>query len=461
MITRLRYDTTELFTLTGGGSGDDAACIGVIYFPRTPTLDMSIIDEIERWESSSVTEACEVWLSGTSADVIAAVQMIELILEKAKRRLYTVISESAYIEYQAHSGASVYRSRILDGRVEWAEASTLRRLPDSGSATVKITVIWTRAGFWEGPEVEIALATTASSGAAVTGGRTIYNYDGATTGHDNYVAIASNQVTGIAPAPIRTRLQNLNGASRAYKHLHMCVNALAIPGMAHNVEGESFVTPSSAIVATVADASGGQAAEVSFTGTATVKWALAYGFLQQSQGRPFRILARMPTFGSAVYAQSEIRTAGGILLASSDAEVLLANATYLQDFGVLPLPPGGYNPYSDDLHLYLQLRSTASATVQLDYFQFFATEAYRLITQRGDTLVANEAIHDNMIDQPRQIYSENPSTSRRRALFAAHGRLYVWPGRDQRIYTLWDGTSVTTTDTFKIQAWYRPRVITV
>lgn len=461
MITRLRYDTTELFVLSGGGSGVDAACLGVSYFPRTAALDMGIADEIERWEAANVTESCDVLVTGTAAAVIAAVQMIELILAKAQRRVYTVTNESAYVEYQAHGSASVYRSRILDGRVEWSQAKALRQLPDAGTTTVQISVIWTRTAYWEGPEVELALSNTASGGAALTGGRTLYNYDGPTTGHDNYVRIAPNLVSGIAPAPLRVRLQNTTGASRSYAHLHLAVNALAISSFSHQIEGESFLTPSPAIVTVVSGASGGQVAEASFTGSATVKWALDYGFLQQTQGRPFRILARMPAFGSAVYAKVEIRTTGGILLATSDAEVLLSNSSYLQDLGVVSLPPGGYSPYSEDLHLYLQLRSTANTTVQLDYYQFYPTEAYRYIVQRGDSLVANEAIYDNQIDLPVQIYSESPSTSRRRALFAASGRLYVWPGRDQRIYALWDGSGVTITDTFLIQAWYRPRVASV
>ena len=461
MIARLRYDTTELFLLSDAGSGVDAVCVGATYFPAAPVLDMTIQDEIERWEAARVTESCELWLSGTSAAIIAAVQLIEQIFAKAQRKAYAVSGESAYVEYQAHSGASVYRSRLIAGHVEWADRAAWRRLPDSGTTVVKLALIWTRIGYWEGPETELALSNTSSGGAALTGGRTIYNYDGPTTGHDNYVRIAPNYVSGIIPTPLRIRLQNTNGASRAYKHLHLSVNALAISSFSHQIEGEDFVTPSSASAAVVAGSSGGYAMSISFTGTAAIKWALDYGFLQQTQGRPFRVLARMPTFGSAVYAQLEVRTTSGILLASSDAEVLLSNSGYLQDLGTLPLPPGGYNPYSADLHLYLQLRSASNTTVQLDFMQFYAVEAYRYIVQRGDTLIANESIHDNLIDYPAQIYAENPTTSRRRSLFAANGRLYVWPGKDQRIYVLWDGTSVTITDTFLIQAWYRPRVATV
>lgn len=463
MITRLRYDTTNTFVLSGGGAGVDAACLGVTYFPRTAELDMSIADEIERWENARVTEACEVVLAGTSAAIVAAVQAIEGILAKAQRRAYAVSGESAYVEYQSYSAASVYRSQLLDGRVVWSEEPALRRLPDSGETAVKIMIAWTRMGYWEGPETELQLSNTSNSGAAGTGGRTIYNQDTATTGTDNYVQIASSQIAGVAPAPVKVKLQNNTGVTESYRYIHLAVNALANPAMSHQIEGESAYVLSDGAIAADASSSGGQVWRV--TGVSSVKrisFTLGATLMQQTLGRNFRLLGRFPASGTGVYAKITLRSGSdtGALLAETE-ETLLSGAYNIKDLGTLPLPPGGYNPSSDELWLVIELRAVSSQTVDLDFVQLFPTEAYRYITQRGETLASNDAIWDNMIDRPWQTYAEAIATGYRRSLYSTVGRLYVWPGKTQRILVLWTGASVTITDSFSVRVWYRPRVATV
>lgn len=463
MVVQLRYDTSNTFVLSGGGSGADAPCTTVTYFPVAPVLDMSISDEIERWEAARVTETCELLLKGTSAVVVAAVQAIEAIFAKAQRRAYAVSGESAFVEYQTYSAAGVYRSQILDGRVVWSDEPALRVLPNSGTTTVKVVISWTRMGYWEGAETELALANTSAGGAAGTGGRTIYNYDAATAGQDNYVQIASSAVVGVAPAPLKLRFQNLSGTVESYKHLHVAVNALANPAMSHQIEGESAYALSDGAIAADASSVGGNVWRV--TGVSTLKrisFVVGATLMQQTQGRNFRLLCRFPASGVGVYAKATLRSGSdtGALLAEGD-EVLLSGAYNIKDLGVLPLPPGGYNALSEDIWLVIELRATTSQTVDLDFFQLFPTEAYRYITQRGETLVANEAIYDNMIDRPVQTYAENPSTFYRRMLYTTVGRAYVWPGKTQRILTLWDGASTTIADALQVRAWYRPRVMTV
>lgn len=464
MITRFRYDTSNTFLFSGGGLGADAPCTTLLYFPVTPIPDMSITDEIERWEATTVTETLEVLLKGTSAEVISAVNTIEDILIKAQRQAKSVTDTSAYIEYQANSNTTVYRSRILDGRVEWSTEPALRRLPATGDTTVKVYIFITRVGYWEGSETELPLSNTSASGVAATGGRTIYNYDGTTTGHDNWVKIDSASIVGRIPAPIKVKLTNTTGSTQSYKHLHIGVNALSDSSLSHQIEGETAYVLSDGASTASGSASNGNIWRVTNVGTTLrrISFTFDYALMQKTQGRYFRILGRFLASGSGVYAKVTVRSGSdtGALLAEGN-EVLLSGAYDIKDLGTVPLPAGGYNPASEDIWFVIELRAATTQTVDLDFLQLYPTESYRYITQRGELMLANDMIYDNQIDYPIQTYAEDVAHNRRRMLYSCMGRTYVFPSRDNRIYVLYDGATVVHTNTFSIRAWYRPRVISV
>lgn len=464
MITRFRYDTTQTFSFSGGGVGADAPCTTLLYFPLTPIPDMSIRDEIERWEATTVTETLEVLLKGTSAEVISAVNTIEDILIKAQRQVNSIVDSGTYIEYQANSNTTVYRSRILDGRVEWSSEPALRKLPATGDTSVKVYIFITRVGYWEDSETELPLSNTSASGVAATGGRTIYNYDGTTTGHDNWVKIDSASIVGRIPAPIKVKLTNTTGSVQSYKHLHIGVNALADSSMSHQIEGESAYVLSDGSSVASGSASNGNLWRVTNVDTTTRRISFTFNaaLMQKTQGRYFRIFGRFLASGSGVYAKITLRSGSdtGALLAEGN-EVLLSGSYDIKDLGTLPLPAGGYNPASEDIWFVIELRAATTQTVDLDFLQLYPTESYRYITQSGETLSANDMIYDNQIDYPNQIYAEDATLNRRRMLYAAMGRTYVYPNRDNRIYVLYDGASVVHTNTFSIRAWYRPRVISI
>lgn len=463
MIARFRYDTTELFTLSGGGSGNDSVCINVYYFPTTPKIDMSITDEIDRWEKSRATEPIEVLLRGTSAEIIAAVNELENIFRRSERNATSITDSSVYLEYQSYASADVYRSRVITGRVEWSDEPALRRLPDSGDTTVKIYIFITRVGYWEAPEVELHLANTASSGVYVTGGRTIYNYDGDTTGHDNWVKTSSTYVEGILPAPVRIKLKNNSGSTQTYKHFHIGVIANANASMTHNIDGEDAVSGSDGTNTVVA---GGSAYVRRLTNVGTtvrkVGFLLDYGAMQDTGGRFFRILGNFPASGTGVYAKLTLRYGGisGSQLAET-GEVLLSGTYEVKDLGLLPLPPGGYEGASEDIYLVVELRADSTQTVDLDFLNLFACDSYRYITQVGESLASNDSVFDDQINYPVQVYTQVYSTTRNKKLFSYIGRTYLWPNRDNKITFLWDGSSITLVSTLNVSAWYRPRYITV
>ena len=149
--------------------------LGCTYWPTEGTED-------------SVTETILVTVEGTEAVIKSAVQYINSLLREAEMAGDT-ISYPVYLEFQATASASIYRSKIVSGMVQW-DSEAVRHKLDNATNTVGISVIVTRLNFWEGPEVEIPISTAAQ--AESVNGRIVYNNDNASSSN-NYFQIAANR----------------------------------------------------------------------------------------------------------------------------------------------------------------------------------------------------------------------------------------------------------------------------
>ena len=181
-------------------------------------------------------------------------------------------------------------------------------------------------------------------------------------------------------------------------------------------------------------------------------------------GKRFRLLARFngyTTGTTAIKVKPVIMDDTGAITLDADEEVTLPSTqTDLVDLGVLPLPPGGYDPLAAAHVLGLAMRSTlASATVNLDYIQLTPVDSYRHIVMLGNQIANGDAVVDDGLEN--QVYSLE-SGVHHYILSPRGAPLMVWPGLTQRIYILHDtGASAPIANTFSVQVLYRPRRLTI
>lgn len=431
--------------------GEVAPVLGCIYFPLGPKADAP--DE-------PITEVVEVTLSGTVAAVRATVRAINLLLLAAVERAEQGVGPRIFVEYGPTIADALYRSEILRGEVEWSGNKALRNLADAAAATVVVTLTWVRAPFWEGQPTQATL--TNGNGTNNTTGLTIRLHDDGTAGHDNWVEIDGAEVGGDLLAPVEIRLKNTFGAGVNYRNFYLANNWFG-PTMAHMLEGESRDTGYGTVQSN-SQASNGQQVQFPVNGVVEVPWTLSAALLQKTQGRYVRVLAKFSFFDSFanIYVKAKIKDASGlIVLAEAEEEVKLTlGPGYIQNLGVVPLPPGGYSTAAAAHKLVLAFRTESAQTISVDFMQLtptFPAGCYREIKQLGNLLPNNEQMVDDNIEQSTYLTAGGNNFF----LAPKTGPLMLWPGRTQRIYVLADGTDVTLDHTLQVQVWFRARRSTI
>lgn len=400
----------------------------------------------------NVTRTLELLVIGANTSALQTlVRSIENLLGNAHRRQRTGTGARVYLQIQIDSEASTWRTEILTGRLRMADEALQQWLNKKVEAQLFLTTRF----YWEGPETELQLST--SNQSAATGGRTIKNHDDSGTGDDNWVQIASSQVGGVLPAPVKLTLTNTTGSSVSYRNLFLAVNAYSDPAnFTHVLEGESRKAGYGTVTVD-ANSSNGNYNAYTFSNTGEIQWDLSSSLLQDTQGRWFRLLARFISWsGTSIYVKPVLKDATGLVTLWEGDEVRLGTSgSYIVDLGAMPLPVGGYQVSWGAQVLSLIVRATGSATLNLDYIQLTPLDSYRWIVQRGLTIANNGVITDDNIEgithsAGAPVYS--PKT----------GPLYVFPGVTQRIIILQDtGSASTITHAFSVRAYIRERRLTV
>jgi len=156
-----------------------------------------------------VTENVNITIQGASlAAVRTYMNDIGALFSQAEfyeefRQNYIKDNGSAvYINFDPNTSGTTLRSRLKSGRIV-ANSETLES--DLASMQLDVTLEWTRQGFFEGPETEIALAST-YNGVGTTGGFTVKNRDDASG--QNRVFIPAGQIVGDMPAPLKLSVAN-------------------------------------------------------------------------------------------------------------------------------------------------------------------------------------------------------------------------------------------------------------
>jgi len=444
MILTLTDGTT---TATLSGSGVIRGCT---YFPDTP--------QKRAGEWMPVTETATVNITGSASSVRAAVTTIEGLIIAAQRRQETGAGERVFVSYKpVTADTDAYRSEVLDGRVVWPSNPGLRHLENTVTTT-QIAVIWTRAPWWEGAEAELAIGALGQS--AATGGRNI-DSDPADA---NYIQAQSGVIAGNMPAPVRIHLINNTGSTQNYRRVMMGVNAFSDPDSFVNfLQGEAKISGGS-VVADAA-ASGGNALQFTASSSPTTfQWTLPAADMARTKGRRFRILARVACNGGMQQVRPDIRTSGGVVLWQGD-ELSFNTFTYAswEDFGVVPLPPGGYSSAYGAARLGLTFRGAGQ--IEVDIIQLTPLDSYRHLEMLGSGVPTNNGtaiVHDSIDLQTYQL----ASTTRTPLPTTFGGPLMIYPGYHNRIYILNQVNAGGTTDaninlSFSVRLYYRPRRVTV
>jgi hypothetical protein len=440
-------DGTTTLALSASG------CVLTKYMPKTAEFDAATQGY------KDVTEPVEFLIVDASIALVQAkLAAIELLLQGA-RRAQNGLAPRVYLLFQAGSDATALRAEIVDYRLELGEDAAV----GLHQQRLECTLIVVRRFCWEWPESEIELST--SNQAAATGGRTIYNHDDGGAGHDNWVQIASSQVTGAMPAACRVQIQNGIGAARTFTKIFLGLNALSDPAnFTHILEGESRLSGGTIVNDGTAYSNGQALYIVVGSGvtptTATFVWTLAAGLLQRAAGRPFRMLARFVGGLGSTTITPEVRAANGAsVLWRGDPVSLPALYGGITDLGVVPLPPGGYSANYGSLTLALTF--TGVAQRYLDFLQLTPMDAFALLECMAPCANGESVVYDG-IERRHYVLSGSNQLS---YVAAGGGEILLLPGVTQRLILLEENGTGTNRgeigDAFTVRVWLRARRLTV
>lgn len=410
---------------------------------------------------SEISDSIEILISGSNVSTLqTTVRNIEKLLVNADLRRSSFFGPRVFVQVQLDGEASAWRSEVLGGKLELDQA-----LDQWGRLKLEGVLALSRRPFWEGPRAQIPL--TNSNGSNNTAGLTIWNHDDAGMGHDNYLQIASSDVSGVLPAPIELELKNTSGTTVAISTVYLSNNIFSDPAnFPHFLEGEARDTGYGSIVAS-GTSSGGNYNSVSFSpgNDALMVFTLPTSTVTKAGGRWFRLLANFQYLALTAVVQPSIRlVANGtdLWLGSRSQPSVLGTDVGIKDLGAVPLPPGGDFASWGSVVLVLRFSSpSGTLSANLDFVQLTPVETFRILRLGYRSLANNDLILDNGTEG----YAYTTSSSDPQGGVIATGNpLAVFPGKVQRIYFVCDEDNRTTTNisrTFTARAWYRPRRVTV
>lgn len=349
-------DGTTTISLSSTG------CTLLGYTPTAPQYDAS-------GAAQPQTETIEFMIADSSVALVqakvAAINRLLLNIQRGRR------GERArcYLYYQTGADVAFWRSELMAARLELgADANT-----NLYQQRIDVALIVTRAPYWEAPSAEVALGAKTFPTVPVTGGVTIKNYDSSAS-YGNWVQIAAGAIGGDLPAAVKLQLTNATGSARTWQPLYAAVNSQSDPGnFAHVIEAEARLSGGSVVVN--ASASGGNELDFTIAGsTQAFSWTLSATMLQDTCGRPFRLLLSvLSASGSpAATVRAELRHPSTSAVMWVGDTLPMRTGAGILDLGVIPLPPGRYGSVYGALRLVLTFEGTG--TFGLDYLQFMPAE---------------------------------------------------------------------------------------
>jgi hypothetical protein len=388
--------------------------------------------------------------SSSPAQVAAGLSSLEKYLNLANAASKTLSGQPVYVSCTLAPGEPAWRSRL--------ESAWLEHLGGQlGMGSLGLRLHFTRENAWEGPET--ILPVTNPNGLRLTDGLLIFNSAGSNL-YDNYLEVASADLSGSLPA--RARLELLNQGLTSLAYLFCGLDRCPLDGSYFSpwLEGE--------------DAAGGQplddpscsrgkAQRAAWSGTAPndlLTWALPFPASEQAGGRYFKAFLRLSS-GTA-YSDLSLRfrlELAGHLAWEGPWEAVPANQE-LVELNLLPIPPylAGLRSLAG-LTITLQARrGTAGDHILLvDLLYLLPLDAWRRLASSGLGAPPGWTLYDDALTG--YVYTGQGSLLQND--FASYGdQLTLTPGLTQRLYLLLRDNNGQAALGHQLLAklYYRPRV---
>lgn len=392
--------------------------------------------ELTRPQWRNVTESIDILIGGTTPqEVRDKGNALELMLNRARDSRRVMTRQRIYVQAQIAAESDTWRSEILSARFVWRDA-----LHGVMRLQAEATIILTRRYYWEGPEVQLALRSNAN-GTATTSPVSLTNNNA-----NNWfeVNLAESAKAGLLPSPMRLHLTNNEAGNVNTRNIYLANYTFwgtSTPiRTAFNMGGANYSTGSSAN-------------QIAYAGE------LPAGLLSNIDGRFARILASFSSDMDGYIQAGLYELSSGLVHYRNEQVRGRGFDEAVIDVGAMPIPLAGglASPGNLGLNLWIQKAGGISATLVIVQLTPTGDGLFRRILS-GGLGGGHTLIDDGITDR---LY-QTDGTVEITAVTGYHQPLHIWPGRTNRMRMLYHtSTGLGTGNSVTVQAWIRPRRLTV
>lgn len=458
---RITDGTTTLLSLSSGG-------VRILTYTPTPPEA-----EVARGPSSAeegaallavgrpnIIEPCRLAVVDNNTLARTTEQALWRLFRRAEAYELRREGTPIFWEFEVSPGDGYWRSPLLRGEVRLDEGEGLGWQWRGSAIALNLTI--ERAPWFEGPRTQIPLSN--GNGSNNTAGLTVYNHDDLGGGHDNYVAIAANGVTGTLPCRAELELTSTTADSRRTYEIFVGHNVWSNPATLSTVlEAEAATALTSVANLSGAAYSNGAARNYSWSGAQEnliARFDLSSTLLSAAAGGQFRIMVR---FASAPVAHTLWLRIKSQLFGLTELQVeeqrRMTPGVELQELGTLQLPPylvGQSNIQGLSLVLTAQNTAGGASSLAVDCLFLLPLNGWRHYRPRGYGMENGVKLVETT---DGVIYTDGWGTAGLVGHYTAEGELYLIPGVAQRLNILQvtaDGTAAIDR-TMTVRLWHRPR----
>ena len=490
---------TDVITLSGGGTAglyDNAvnSCSYHIQMPDQAIARRSNFgidgETITNVDFKNVVESCEVIIKDTTVGFGNSAGLFNLIQEfffEAEKASETGYGEDVYVEFTTDNApvatTDYPRAKLLRGRVELSDRIKTRFMSDG---TGIVNLIWEREPSFERfDEVEALLGNDIT--ASTTGGVTLTNTSETISTIRNWVDVLPNGVDSEVPCSIRLDIENTNVAAVSMQRFFVGYNdwsdlssgtaqALIIEGETAN---EVAAPPGgTGTYTSVVDVSSSEDAyldrQYTFVGTLDEvnlgTYDITSAVLANLKGNTFRVFglfkALPPTNGFEVRIKLLSSLTGELI--TTMPWVILDDGRYVQDLGVVTLPPTlAKTTPLHPIRIFFEMRHDVAGaqTLLLDYFSLLPLNQWRFyLPSSNDGITKTYFLVDDQ-NFSDSVYGREAGTSNRFPLHVPVNAPMLFPIRasgNNRFYFMIDllsGQQTLPTNQFDVQIFYKPRFL--
>lgn len=359
-----------------------------------------------------------------------------------------LLSQSRIMEarlyLQAAPGQAILSAQVHAGRIELLGGGLNDRR--RGVQILRLRLV--RADCWE--ESSRALALSNQNGSEVWDGLTVFNHCDATGGHQNFVDAAAKEVHGSQPCPAQVRLILPAGFPAALLDCYIASGfdlKDAAGAFEHVLEGEAGMPGSGCAASSLpadASCSGGYRAHAEWTAQSEIdlwKWTVSaaqLGYMRACLYRPVMRLASLPPAVS--YLRWSVRTqSGGELLRT--VQTCLDPSRFLVPLPALRLPPDamGRGPYQPlEIHLLAECAAAGTKSLEIDFVHLLPAGSFQHLRPLEGLAAGSTLVSDS---REERVYALQADGSQRLSHLLTGGAILLQPGRENRIFFLYETTA--------------------